>query len=372
MIPGAGREAPSDQEACAAALAALPGAGAASLRRVIEAAGDPAAAWDAVLAGDVERPARRGRRPARSWADVARAYDVVGRRAGERAAGIQVTWFGHEAYPASLRSDPSPPAVLFWRGDLTVLDRQCVALVGTRRATPGGREMAFELGHDLAAAGVCVVSGLALGIDGAAHRGALQAGAPGATVGIAASGVDRVYPRRHAELWAAVASAGAVVSETPPGRDAEGWRFPARNRIIAGLVSMVVVVESHATGGSLITADAAIERGVDVRAVPGPVRSPASAGTNQLLFDGPGPVRNAGDILEALGLAGAGWNPIEPLRPADPLQAAVLEAVGRAPTSLNRVVEISGRPLADVAGALYDLAGAGLVVREGDWWQRRH
>jgi DNA processing protein len=418
----------TDPHACAAGLAALPGAGAVLLLGLLQQAGGPVEAWAQVLAGEVERP--RPRDPARAagrlpWAEAARRYDVAGRRARESAAGIGVTWYGHEAYPAALLDDPSPPAVLFWRGDLTALARPCVALVGTRRATSGGRDMAFELGRDLAAAGVCVVSGLALGIDGAAHRGALAGRPTAATVGVAASGVDCAYPRRHAELWEAVVRAGAVVSETPPGRNAEAWRFPARNRIIAGLVSMVVVVESHTAGGSLITADAAIERGIDVRAVPGPVRSPASAGTNQLLFDGPGPVRDANDILEALtltrpdpvrpsrrgrsvvpasgrkvpsaepGLAASaasevyrsmpleGWPADEERHPdagresgppagrGDAITRAVLEAVGWAPTSFNRIVDASGQSIAAVAAALDTLLEAGLVIVEGDWWQRR-
>ena len=266
---------------------------------------------------------------------------------------------------------------------------------GTRHATPGGRALAFELGRDLAEAGVCVVSGLALGIDGASHRGALVTGRPGATVGVAASGVDRVYPARHHGLWEAVVEFGAVISETPPGYPAQTWRFPARNRIIAGLVSMVVVVESHAAGGSLITADAAIQRGIEVRAVPGPVQSPASAGTNQLLYDGPGPVRDATDILIALGTAvptrpvatpprtesqpRAGslarrGQPRHDDRDADadrpPPMAAMLEIMGWQPRSLNWIVARRGDGIAAVAADLESLAAEGRVREERGWWQR--
>ncbi len=223
-----------------------------------------------------------------------------------------MTWPGRPDYPSALVNDPERPGVLFWRGDLRHLARPCVAVVGTRRATLDGRSVAFELGRDLAAAGICVVSGLALGIDGAAHAGALRsarasvargAGAIGAgPAGVAASGVDVPYPRRHAGLWEQVVTSGVMLSETLPGRPAQAWRFPARNRIIAGLAAMVVVVESHAAGGSLITAEAAMARGIEVRVVPGPVHSSASAGSNQLLYDGPGPVRNAQDVLDGLGI----------------------------------------------------------------------
>jgi DNA processing protein len=277
-----------------------------------------------------------------------------------------------------------------------------VAVVGTRHATPDGRSVAFELGRDLVEAGVCVVSGLALGIDAAAHSGAIEAlrrlgdDAPAATVGVAASGVDVPYPRRHAGLWEEVVRLGAVVSETPPGRAAQAWRFPMRNRVIAGLVRMVVVVESHARGGSLITAEAALERGVDVRVVPGPVHSPASAGSNQLLYDGPGPVRNARDVLDGLGMIGPLQTATCPRTgprqgPGSPDEAsqvgceqadeasqvgfeqadeAVLAAVGWQPTTLNRVAIRTGRSIGSAAGSLERLASLGWVRGDQGWWTR--
>jgi DNA processing protein len=279
--------------------------------------------------------------------------------------------------------DPQPPGVLFWRGDIRWLRNPCVAIVGTRRATPDGRTVAFELGRDLASAGVCVISGLALGIDGAAHRGAVSAQAASGSagpIGIAASGVDVPYPRSHAALWERVVSAGAVVSETPPGRPAQAWRFPSRNRVIAALVRMVVVVESHASGGSLITAEQAMSRGVDVRVVPGPVHSPASAGSNQLLYDGPGPVRDARDVLDGLGMivpaspppsfsSGSEWSV-----GADPelssLLAAVVGVTGWRPSSVDQIVERSGLPVASVMSSLDVLEATGWVERHGDWWVR--
>jgi DNA processing protein len=313
-----------------------------------------------------------------------------------------VTWPGQRDYPSALVDDPERPGVLFWRGELGHLDRPCVAIVGTRRATHDGRSVAFELGRDLAAAGVCVVSGLALGIDGAAHAGVLSVrpSSPATgPAGVAASGVDVPYPRRHAALWEQVIEAGVMLSETLPGRPPQAWRFPARNRIIAALASMVVVVESHAAGGSLITADAAIARGVEVRVVPGPVHSSASAGSNQLLYDGPGPVRNAQDVLDALGFfaapsAAAGRGrattalrhrrrlPGGMSRPPDtpppdgraeslPREARqVLEAVGWQPTLLSQVVDRTGLPVGTAARALESLETAGLVRREQHWWVR--
>jgi DNA processing protein len=251
------------------------------------------------------------------------------------------------------------------------------------------------MGRDLAAAGVCVISGLALGIDGAAHAGALSM-PEGSTVGVAASGVDVPYPPRHTHLWELVASQGAVCSETPPGQPAQAWRFPSRNRVIAGLSRLVVVVESHATGGSLLTVEAALARGIDVAAVPGPVRSPASAGTNQLLTDGPAPVRHAGDILDLLGRVAPWPPPGHHRRPrrlvrtlptsqraavpssAEPTSAStlsgearlVLDAIGWRSVSLNRIVDGSGLAVGTVVARLDELEAQGLVATDGAWWRR--
>jgi DNA processing protein len=282
-----------------------------------------------------------------------------------------------------------------------------VAVVGTRRATHAGRSVAFELGRDLAAAGVCVVSGLALGIDGAAHAGALSlhpapSGTGSATgpAGVAASGVDVPYPRRHTALWQQVVDRGVLLSETLPGRPPQAWRFPARNRIIAALASMVVVVESHAAGGSLITADAAMARGIEVRVVPGPVQSSASAGSNQLLYDGPGPVRDAQDVLDALGiflapqatpgrlrgssLAGRLSRPADgrslalgaPVSPDTAVsltheEKIVLDVVAWQPTLLSQVVDRSGLGVGVASRALDSLESAGFLRREQHWWVRR-
>lgn len=427
----------------AAALAALPGIGPATLAAILSEL-SPVEAWEEVRAGRIERPPPRsarsrggptpapGRSPAqaslfgaapggprqaagpaprgaaaaggalaggavaggmmaggmraaqgRSWAEAARRVDPVSWWEPFRSSGVHVTWLRGPAYPEALAADPEPPGVLFWSGDIATLSRLCVAVVGTRHATPDGRGTAYHLGRDLAAAGVCVVSGLALGIDGAAHAGAVAAvrdGAPGATVGVAASGVDVPYPRQHWSLWREVRAAGALLSENVPGRPAQAWRFPSRNRVIAGLCRMVVVVESHMTGGSLITAEAAIERGIEVRVVPGPVHSPASAGSNQLLYDGPGPVRDARDVLDALGIlrpdprADGAARPDrgEPERPApDRDGRQVLEAIGWRPASTGQVMTRTGLDAAGAQQALEGLVAAGWVAEEGGWWVRR-
>jgi DNA processing protein len=197
---------------------------------------------------------------------------------------------------------------------------------------------------------------------------------------VAASGPDVAYPRRHARLWREVTGRGAIISENLPGRPAQAWRFPTRNRIIAGLVSLVVVVESHRGGGSLITAEAAIERGVEVRVVPGPVHSPASEGSNQLLYDGPGPVRHAQDVLDALGdfrpdSGAARRGPAPPPAAARPSPdtdgGRVLDAVGWRPASTGQIMARTGLDAATVARCLDRLTAAGLVATESGWWSRR-
>jgi DNA processing protein len=244
-----------------------------------------------------------------------------------------------------------------------------VAVVGTRRCTWSGRLVSRSLGRELAEAGVCVVSGLALGIDGEAHTGALEA-AGGRPVAVVGTGLDVVYPARHERLWSEVATAGAVVSEYPLGTQPERWRFPARNRLIAALAEVVVVVESTERGGSMHTVDAALERDRVVLAVPGPVRSPASAGTNGLLAAGCPPCRDASDVLVALGLTPRPAEDVAAPTPSDPESARVLDALGWEPATLDELAERLDSPLGPVAVHLTRLANAGWVVQRSGWWER--
>jgi DNA processing protein len=214
---------------------------------------------------------------------------------------------------------------------------------------------------------VCVVSGLALGIDGEAHSGALERGGP--VVGVVGTGLDVVYPKRHERLWARVGEAGALVSEYPLGTNAERWRFPARNRLIAALSEVVVVVESATKGGSMHTVDSALERDRVVLAVPGPVRSPASSGTNALLAAGCAPCRDADDVLVALGLTRVDRTTPDD-RPADDDGARVLDALGWEPATLDELAERLDSPLGPVAVQLTRLANAGWVVQRSGWWER--
>ena len=367
-----------DDVAHRAALAGLPKMGPSRLRTLLQHL-SAVEVWSRVRSGRLARSGEilahlRGNTDdlCQKWQSDARSTDVsvVWRR--HMAAGIEVTAPGHEAHPARLLDDPEPPAVLFRVGDHAALDGPAVAIVGTRRCTRYGHDVARDLGRDLAAAGITVVSGLASGIDAAAHQGVLDAGgAP--PVAVVATGLDVVYPKCNRALWDRVAEAGVVCSEAPLGTAPEAWRFPARNRIIAGLADVVIVVESHAAGGSLYTVEEAMARDLPVMAVPGPIRSPASAGTNRLLADGAVPLCSVDDVFVALGLVGHRDGPPPPARGpsiADAAQRAVLEAVGWEPASLDQLALATSLDFGDLSLAIERLVASGHLERQGAWLER--
>ena len=261
-------------------------------------------------------------------------------------------------FPPLLRAIYDPPRRLYIRGDAVeeVLARPAVAVVGARACSAYGAQVARRLGRELAAGGLVVVSGLARGIDGEAHRGALEAG--GLTVAVFGCGIDRDYPAAHAELARRIRERGLVVSEYEPGVEPAPWRFPARNRIIAGLCAATAVVEARERSGALITADLALEEGRDVLAVPGEITSALSAGTNALLKLGAAPCTSAQDVLELFGLV-----------PEDRAGPAVSEPAGKVlaalPAAADELVHATGLAPQAVAVALAELELAGLAC-EGD------
>jgi DNA processing protein len=265
---------------------------------------------------------------------------------------------GHGDYPSLLAQIPDPPGRLWVRGDapLEVLSRSAVAIVGARACSGYGRSVARLLATEAAAAGAVVVSGLARGIDGEAHRGALAAG--GTTVAVLGCGVDRDYPAAHAQLATRIGEQGLIVSEYAPGVEPAPWRFPARNRIIAGLAEATVVVEARERSGALITADFALEAGREVFAVPGEITSALSAGTNALLRLGATPLTSPEDVLEALGVVAV--SAPEPELGETP--ARVLEALGREPSGIDGLIRETGLDAAAVATALAELELAGAVA----------
>jgi DNA processing protein len=259
-----------------------------------------------------------------------------------------------------LRAIHDPPPGLYLRGEgaTELLARPCVAIVGARACSGYGRAVARTLAQELAAAGVVVVSGLARGVDGEAHRGALAA--RGLTVAVLGCGIDRDYPAAHAELASRIRASGALVSEYGPGIEPAPWRFPARNRIIAGLSAATVVVEARERSGALITADFALEEGRDVFAVPGEITSSLSAGTNALLRLGATPLLGSRDVLELLGI-----DPSPPLAAPEGDAAVVLEWLREGPALADELVRITGLAAGAVAAALTELELTGHVCAEG-------
>jgi DNA processing protein len=267
-----------------------------------------------------------------------------------------------DLYPDSLRDAPDAPWALIGRGEASLLAGlepfAAVTIVGARRATSYGREVARELGRELAGAGMVVVSGLAFGIDGCAHRGALDAGR---TIAVLGCGPDIAYPASHRSLWRRIGEQGLILSELPPGATPWRWTFPARNRIMAALAGMTVVVEAAARSGSLITADLAADLGREIGAVPGPVSSRASVGPNNLLAGGACVVRDAQDVLDAM--LGPGRRRIERSGPSlDPALGAVLAAVEAGEGSCDAVATALGLSAAQTAAALARLELLGYLA----------
>lgn len=257
---------------------------------------------------------------------------------------------GRPEYPAALSRIEDPPPLLYYRGNLSDRDQQAVAIVGSRYCTSYGKRAAERIAGALARAGVTVVSGLARGIDGAAHRGALEAG--GRTIAVLAGGLSRIYPPEHADLAAAVEQNGCLLSETPMTVPPQPGMFPARNRIISGLARAVVIIEAGHKSGALITAQHAAEQGREVFAVPGPVDSEASAGTNWLLRHGARLIRSADDILEDL----AGIAPIVP--PSTSGNGTSDSIVVPPPPNLDEIQQSIWNALAEGPRVVDDIAAA--------------
>jgi DNA processing protein len=287
-----------------------------------------------------------------------RSFDESAFRA--RLAAREIRWVGRSepCFPRTLRAIFDPPPGLFVRGEapLELLDRPAVAIVGARACSAYGAHVARTFGRELASAGLLVVSGLARGVDGEAHRGAVDAG--GTTAAVLGCGIDRDYPAAHAQLARRICVDGLIVSEYAPGVEPAPWRFPARNRIVAGLAQATVVVEARKRSGALITADLALEEGREVFAVPGEITSSLSAGANALLRLGATAATSAADLLEAFGL-------VPPDQTLPTLSAAgerVLERIRTAAASADELVRAVGLDAASVAAALTELELHGLLT----------
>lgn len=373
------------EEASAALLAGLPGMTAVRLAKLLDG-------WRAELALSAVRDGTHPADPDRRFAAAARRSRVEEVAAAYAEAGVTVLLPGSGGYPSVLSADPGAPAVLFALGDPRFVEgRPRVAIVGTRSATPYGRRVASELADGLAGRGVVVISGLALGIDAAAHSGALRSGDRPKTppLAVVGTGLDVVYPRANQALWSRVASEGAILSEAALGTPPRPRVFPARNRIIAACSDVVVVVECHRRGGSFHTVEAAARRSIPVCVVPGSVHSPASRGSNALLVDGCIPVRDATDVLVAVALArtgrselgpgpearaptrdGGGRDPGWPDQQLSGPEEAIWRAVEDNPVAFETILLRTGLSIAEAAEACDRMVGRGLLDAGAGWWVR--
>ncbi len=344
------------------AFARVRGIGPARLRKLIAVFGSLERAWQAdayALAGAgldrslVERlsAARRAMSPQVELERV-------------QASGQNALCWEDASYPALLKSIADPPPVLFVRGTLTPEDAIAIAIVGTRKATPYGRDVARQLAGDLARSGVTIVSGLARGIDAYAHQAALDAG--GRSIAVIACGVDRVYPPEHHGLAKRLAERGAVVSDYPPGTAAEPGNFPPRNRIISGLTLGTIVVEAGERSGALITAQFAAEQGRDVFAVPGNIFNASSLGANRLLQQGAIPVTDAQSVLRQLNINAVSEQiGLAESLPATDDERAVLAQLTHEPTSVDELIRTLGKSPHEVNAILAMLELRGVVRMAG-------
>ena len=341
----------------------IQGIGPARVRRLLSHFGDLEMAWKGtpldLAAAGLDRKSIENTLAGRARLDLDVEMEKLARHAVHA-----LTW-EDESYPKTLRPIPGAPPVLYVLGSLTPEDEWAVAVVGTRRATSYGSEAAGELAGGLARNRITVVSGLARGIDGIAHRAALDAG--GRTIAVLGSGVDVIYPPDHVHLAHDVATHGALVSDYPLGTQPDARNFPARNRIISGLSLGVLVVEGSEDSGSMITADYALEQGRDVFAVPGTIFAPRSSGTNRLIQQGAKMVTNVQDILEELNLTQASQQmEVRSLLPDNPTEEALLLQLSAEPRHMDEIVRATGLPTSDVSATLAMMELKGMVRQVGN------
>ncbi|WP_144098012.1 DNA-processing protein DprA [Croceicoccus sediminis] len=339
-----------------------PNVGPVTFRQLLQRFGNAVAALEALP----DMAARGGRRMS-----VAHADRIREEIAAVRSAGARYLFHDDPAYPALLRQAPSAPPIVTYRGAVDLLARPAVAIVGARNASAAAMKLARQFGEALADAGKLVVSGLARGIDGAAHEGALSGGA---TAAVIAGGIDVAYPPQHAELQERIANEGVLIAEQPPGTEPQARHFPSRNRIIAGLSAGTLVVEAAPKSGSLITARLAGEAGREVMAIPGNPLDGRARGCNQLIRDGAILVQTPEDVIELIedftGQPRSTFHEdrtefaqFEPMDPADQAPADIESLLSSAPVPVDDIVRASGESPAAVQLALLELELAGRLTR---------
>jgi len=324
--------------------------------------GDLSIAWQAPM--DALQAAGLGPKLAERVVQIRASLDLDKYMARIAGQGIQVLIWEDELYPKRLKEIDQPPPVLYMRGAMTPEDFWSVAVVGTRRVSPYGRQVAEELGVFLANNGVTVVSGLARGVDAIAHQAVLKAG--GRTIAVLGCGVDRIYPPEHKQLADKIMAKGALLSDYAPGTPPDATNFPPRNRIISGLSMATIVVEAGETSGALITAQFAVDQGREVFAVPGNILAPQSKGTNRLIADGAHPLLSFQDLLQILDLTRiTEKHEMQKILPSNETEAKLLQVLTYEPLHMDEIRYQTGLPIEHVLATLSMLELKGLVRQVG-------
>ncbi len=338
------------------------GIGAARLRTLIDAFGDVESAWRAgeadLSAAGLNTRILENLVRLRTGLDLEMVWERI------QAQGIRVLTWDDPDYPRRLMEIDQPPPVLYTLGELLDADEWAIAVVGSRRITAYGRQVTQEIAASLARNGITVVSGLARGVDAAAHQAVLQAG--GRTLAVLGSGVDRIYPPEHRQLAEQVIGQGAILSDYPPGTPPDASNFPPRNRIISGLAQATVVVEAGERSGALITAAFAAEQGREVFAVPGNIYAPQSKGPNRLILEGARPLLDVKDLLEVLDLVSiSDFRQARTVLPADAVEAQLFSILGREPLHVDEIRSRANLPIEKVSAALTLMELKGMVRQVG-------
>lgn len=338
------------------------GIGAVRFQSLLDHFGDLALAWQAPV--DALQAAGLSQKLAERVAQIRESVDLEKIMLRISALGIHIQTWEDELYPKRLKEIDQPPPVLYVRGALKNEDSWAVAVVGTRRISAYGRQVAEELATFLANNGVTVVSGLARGVDAIAHQSALKAG--GRTIAVLGCGVDRIYPPEHKQLAEKIIANGALLSDYAPGTPPDASNFPPRNRIISGLSMGTVVVEAGETSGALITAQFATDQGREVFAVPGNILAPQSKGTNRLISQGAHSLLSARDLLDILNLARVNeQREVRKVLPGDEFEAKLLSVLTHEPLHMDDIRDKAGLPIERVSATLVMMELKGLVRQVG-------
>jgi DNA processing protein len=338
------------------------GIGAVRFKALLDFFGDPAVAWnapaEALMEAGLSAKIVENLNKVRTQVNLEKVYECM------QAQGIHCLTWNDENYPRHLKNIDQPPPVLYARGEMLPEDDWAVAIVGTRKVTSYGRQVAEEVATFLAQNRVTVVSGLARGVDAIAHQSALKAG--GRTIAVLGSGVDRIYPPENRRLAEEMIAQGALVSDYPPGTAPDGTNFPPRNRIISGLALAVVIVEAGVTSGALITATFAAEQGRDVFAVPGSILAAQSKGTNSLIQDGAQPLLDPQEILEVLNLTQVTEKQAaRRILPTDPIEMRLFSTLGPEPMHVDEIRAQTSLPIEQVSATLAMMELKGMVRQVG-------